>query len=167
MAEPLGYRPPVQPLGQPATGATGEPLASPGAYPWQDYIGVGKRFVAIFIDLILVSVVAGIIAVAAGLDSDVENVNTTLYLITFVIMVGYHTVLEGSRGATLGKMALGIKVTMEDGSPLTWGAALVRNLLRIVDGIFSYLVGAVLVWNSPKRQRLGDRVAKTVVVRAR
>ena len=34
---------------------------------------MGKRFVAIFIDLVLVSVVAGIIAVAAGLDSDVRT----------------------------------------------------------------------------------------------
>jgi uncharacterized RDD family membrane protein YckC len=45
-------------------------------------------------------------------------------------------------------------------------AALIRNILRIVDGLFVYLVGAILVWKSDKRQRLGDRVAHTVVVRA-
>lgn len=39
--------------------------------------------------------------------------------------------------------------------------------MRVVDGapwIIPYLVGAIAVWNSPINQRLGDRVAQTVVV---
>jgi uncharacterized RDD family membrane protein YckC len=44
--------------------------------------------------------------------------------------------------------------------------SLVRSLLRIIDGLFVYLVGAILVWRSDMKQRFGDRVAKTVVVRA-
>jgi uncharacterized RDD family membrane protein YckC len=57
---------------------------------------------------------------------------------------------------------------MEDGSKLTPSAALVRNVLRFVDVLpFAYIVGAVIIWSGgPKRQRLGDRVAKTVVVPA-
>jgi uncharacterized RDD family membrane protein YckC len=167
VAEPLGHRSPVQPLGPAPAGPTGEPLAQPGAYAWQEYIGVGKRFLAVFIDVIIISVLLGIVFAAAGISSAVQSPSSKTYLIILVVMVAYHTLMEGGTGATVGKMVLGIKVTMEDGAPVTWEAALVRNLLRIIDMIFSYLVGAILVWNSPKRQRLGDRVAKTVVVRSR
>ena len=43
--------------------------------------------------------------------------------------------------------------------------AVLRNVLRIVDGQLAYLVGAILVMTSRTKQRLGDRVAGTVVVR--
>jgi len=51
---------------------------------------------------------------------------------------------------------------------MSWGQAIVRNLLRIVDQLpaaIPYLLGAVLILNSSRRQRLGDRLAGTVVVR--
>lgn len=41
-----------------------------------------------------------------------------------------------------------------------------RNVLRLLDGLFFYLIAAILVWTSRNRQRLGDRVAGTAVVRA-
>jgi len=41
-----------------------------------------------------------------------------------------------------------------------------RNILRIIDGLFAYLIGAVLIWRSDKQQRLGDSYAMTVVVKA-
>jgi len=37
-------------------------------------------------------------------------------------------------------------------------------VLRVVDGIMFYLVGAIIIWTSMDKQRLGDRVAKTIVV---
>jgi hypothetical protein len=40
-------------------------------------------------------------------------------------------------------------------------------LLRIVDAFLFYLVAAIAVWSSPKRQRIGDRAAATVVVHDR
>ena len=70
-------------------------------------------------------------------------------------------------GRDLGKMALGLRVIKTDGTPIAWLDSLIRNLLRIIDGLFAYLVGAILIWNSPRKQRLGDRAANTVVVRRR
>jgi uncharacterized RDD family membrane protein YckC len=84
----------------------------------------------------------------------------------FVIHMAYFTLLEGSKGQTIGKMITKIKVVAEDGKPIDMNRSLVRNLLRIIDGLFVYLVGAILVWRSDKKQRLGDKVAKTVVVKA-
>jgi uncharacterized RDD family membrane protein YckC len=68
-------------------------------------------------------------------------------------------------GATLGKRMVGIRVVGEDGEHVTIGAAIVRNLLRLVDALFFYLVAFVFAVTSTRGQRLGDRAAHTVVVR--
>jgi hypothetical protein len=88
------------------------------------------------------------------------------FLASFAITVLYFTIMEGFFGATIGKFATGIRVVKEDGSKLDFPPALIRNLLRIIDAIFFYLVGAIFVWTSPLKQRLGDRVANTVVITA-
>jgi uncharacterized RDD family membrane protein YckC len=66
----------------------------------------------------------------------------------------------------LGKMLYGIKVIREDdGEVPGLKAATIRTLLRIVDGLFSYLVAFITVLITEKRQRLGDMAAHTLVVR--
>ena len=123
------------------------------------YVGVGPRFLAILIDSIIIGVVGAILGVifrnSPGLSGGV----------TGLLALAYFIVLEATQGATLGKMALGLRVTRTDGAPISWTESIIRNLLRIIDGLFVYLIGAILIWTSPLKQRLGDRVAKTVVVR--
>lgn len=86
-------------------------------------------------------------------------------LIGLVIWFLYFTLLEGHYGQTIGKMALNIKFVREaDGAPIDYGEAAVRTILRIIDGLFDYLIGAIFIWTSEEKQRLGDRVAHTVVV---
>ena len=123
------------------------------------YVGVGPRFLALLIDAIIIGVVGGILGVifrnSPGLSGGV----------TGFLALAYFIVLEATQGATLGKMALGLRVTRTDGAPISWTESIIRNLLRIIDGLFVYLIGAILIWTSPLKQRLGDRVAKTVVVR--
>ena len=123
------------------------------------YVGVGPRFLALLIDAIIIGVVGAILGVifrnSPGLSGGV----------TGLLALAYFIVLEATQGATLGKMALGLRVTRTDGAPISWTESIIRNLLRIIDGLFVYLVGAILIWTSPLKQRLGDRVAKTVVVR--
>jgi len=87
-------------------------------------------------------------------------------LIILVIYFLYFTLFEGHNGPTVGKMAVKIKVVKEaDGSSIDYGEAAVRTILRVIDGLFAYLIGAILIWSSDKKQRLGDRVAHTVVVK--
>jgi len=82
-----------------------------------------------------------------------------------VLVVLYYILLEGYLGQTVGKMLFGIMVVREDNGEVPGlGAATVRTLLRIVDGLFSYLVAFVAVLVSEKRQRLGDMAANTLVV---
>lgn len=68
-------------------------------------------------------------------------------------------------GATPGKKALGIRVLRDDGAPVDVAAALARNLLRAADFLpFLYFGGLVAMLSSSRFQRLGDRVAGTIVV---
>ncbi len=91
---------------------------------------------------------------------------TIALLLWLSLSIGYHTVLEWQFGKTLGKFLVKIEVTAADGSPLTLRASAVRNVLRLVDYLpLVYIIGIVLVVLSDRQQRLGDRVAKTVVVR--
>jgi len=130
-------------------------------------VGVGLRAVATLIDLILLCIVGYVIAAMTGSTSaDGFNLAGAPALIFFLIALAYYTVFEVLSGATPGKMALRLRVVMlEGGGKIDWKAGLIRNVLRIVDGFFFYLVGAIVVWVSKKKQRLGDMAAGTIVVR--
>lgn len=78
----------------------------------------------------------------------------------------YFLLLEGAMGATLGKVVAGIKVSSLEGDRPGMRASLIRNLLRLVDGIGVYLVAAIAVMASRRRQRLGDIAAGTIVVKS-
>ena len=134
-----------------------------------EHVGVGLRAVATIIDTVLLIVIGYLIALATDSTTaagfQLEGVPMLLWL---VIGVGYYIVLEAQSGATLGKRVVGLRVVkLEGGGPIDWQASLSRNLLRLIDGFFFYLVGAIIVWSSDKKQRLGDKVAGTVVIRAR
>jgi len=132
-----------------------------------DSVGVGRRAVAIIIDTVLLCIVGWALgAVMGGSSSTGFNLSGAPAGLFFLVAFGYFVVMEKTQGATLGKKLLGIKVVRENGEGLDWGAVIIRNLLRIIDGIAFYLVGAIVVWVSKKRQRLGDMAAKTLVVRA-
>ncbi len=130
-------------------------------------VGVGRRAVAVIIDGILLFIVFYVVALATG-TANVQGFSMTgaPALISFLIAFGYFIGMEGTKGATLGKMAMGLKVVKQDGSPMDWQAAIIRNLLRIIDGFAFYLVGAIVVWVTKSKQRLGDLAAHTLVVRS-
>lgn len=95
-----------------------------------------------------------------------------LLLIVVATMVGYPVVFETlSRGRTLGKMALGLRVVRDDGGPVRLRHALVRGLTGFfVDFWALGLGGTVAVVSSlasAKGKRVGDLLAGTVVVRER
>ena len=137
--------------------------------------GVPLRFVAVLLDAVIVFFPAGIIIGLlsgggytesgngyANAGIDVGGKAAWLFL---ALGLGYYVFCEAATGATLGKRMVGIQVIGEDGEQLTFGASLVRNLLRLVDCLFFYLVGGIFALTSPNGQRLGDRAAHTLVVR--
>ena len=99
----------------------------------------------------------------ANWNGSMPALPTLLYAAGVVL---YYVLLEGYLGQTLGKMLLGIKVVREDNDEVPGlGAAFIRTLFRLVDGLFSYLVAFIAVLISGKNQRLGDMAAHTLVVR--
>ena len=150
------------------------PTAFATALPYQ---GVAIRFVAQLVDVIILGVVfwllgftgAGTITIdAATAQVTISPLFGLLMLIDVIIAFLYFTVLEGWNGQTVGKMVVKIKVVRkEDNSSISYAEAATRTMLRIIDlipFIAPYLLAAVLIWSSEGKQRLGDRVAHTVVV---
>lgn len=89
-----------------------------------------------------------------------------MFGIQFLLWIVYFTYFEGTSGQTIGKKFSHIKVLKSDGDPCDSGAALVRNLLRIIDSLpFIYILGIILIAATDKHQRLGDMLAKTIVVK--
>ncbi len=75
--------------------------------------------------------------------------------------------LTGTTGASIGKLASGIRVVREDGQVCGVGKAFVRWILLIVDAFpyFVPLVGFVMTLTTEGNRRLGDMAASTYVVR--
>lgn len=141
--------------------------------------GVGIRGVAMAIDavvwfaLFFVAVYAVALptgeleTTATGIDAELTGVLGLLSFGLFLgLGIGYHTVFEYWQGKTLGKYLVSIEAVAADGSALTLRAAVVRNLVRIVDFLpVFYVAGIVVMFVSDGPHRLGDRVADTTVVR--
>jgi uncharacterized RDD family membrane protein YckC len=130
--------------------------------------GIAVRGVAAAIDLAVCYVMLYTLASISGTTMAGGGISLTgaPFIAGIGIVFGYYIVLEAIFGATLGKFATNLRVVREsDGGPIDWSASVIRNVLRIIDGLVLYLVGLIAMCFSKKRQRIGDRVAGTVVVR--
>lgn len=133
--------------------------------------GLGSRALAAILDTVIVfflELAVIIVAMAFG-GTDSPLASALLIILSAVFVLGYFVLFEGLReGQTPGKRRLGIRVVRDTGYPVTLGAAVVRNLLRIADFLPPpYLIGGAFVAIHPRAQRLGDLVAGTLVVRDR
>jgi uncharacterized RDD family membrane protein YckC len=131
----------------------------------------GRRILATIVDAIIFSIYYWVLAMLLG-STSVEggSVAFSLGALGSLLYVGgifaYYLFMEGYLGQTVGKMLLGIKVVREDtGGVPGLGAAALRTVLRIIDGILFYSVAFVSVLATQKNRRLGDMVANTLVVR--
>jgi uncharacterized RDD family membrane protein YckC len=75
----------------------------------------------------------------------------------------YLWLLEAAFGATIGKIIVGIKIVRINARS-SIAASAIRNVLRILDGIGFYVVGAIVAGCSQLRQRIGDILAGTIIV---
>jgi len=88
-------------------------------------------------------------------------------LLWVVICLFIFSFLEGKWGITPGKWTVGIRVFGTDLRPCGFGRALVRNLLKFIDGFFNFMIGILVVALSENWQRVGDMAARTVVIDVR
>lgn len=126
--------------------------------------GLSARCFAFFIDWL---VRFGVISAASTVLAAMKGFGmATLFILVFALEWLYPVAFELSRwGATPGKRAFGLKVVMDNGLPVTPGASLTRNLLRVADFLpffFGFAVASMLMRRDFKR--LGDIAAATLVV---
>ena len=138
--------------------------------------GVGSRMAAGLIDLLLwgtgvIFLIVALVAIGAFSSGVIRGWLAALMILLLVTFVfGYFTLFEALNGGrTPGKQALGIRAVMDTGRSLTPGAAVVRNLVRMVDCYFPIPFGPALltIFLHPSNKRPGDMAAGTIVVRDR
>lgn len=143
--------------------------------------GLGSRFMAVFIDLVIqLLLVLGVSLISAqyidmltsmfGSESWFSSfLSAFIILLFFLILYAYFFFFEWLwHGLTPGKRIVGLRVLQANGLPATFWQILVRNVLRIADFLpFFYGAGALAVIINNQNQRIGDQVAGTVVARER
>jgi uncharacterized RDD family membrane protein YckC len=140
---------------------------------------IGNRFLACAVDHGLQLLIIALLVLAlewSGLLSEFGDrlaegskwVLALLIIVLTVIWLGYFALFEWLwSGQTPGKLWLKLRVIREDGRPVTFWEAALRNILRVVDMVPFYSIGLISVFLSARDQRVGDFVAGTVVVRER
>jgi len=165
------------------TPAPGAAVAAPTASGWTPPFplsDLGARIVAGLVDYIIIGIIGVVLFFVAFAPLFAAPVMMTggpfpvwawgwvggLVILEVLLWLIYFTSLEGSSGQTIGKKLMHIRVIKEDGAKCDYGSALVRNLLRIIDHLPTlYILGIILIAATDKKQRLGDMLGKTLVVK--
>jgi len=160
----------------------------PGVPPWEsapepDTDVVVRRLLAFAVDGVLVSLVTGIVCrpltplhLAVGPLGSSDSVLQLLFgkptapfwPLVAPVVLAYFIACEALFGLTPGKALAGLRVVNRDGTRAGLGPVVVRNLLRLVEGWNTLLwLGCAVILLSPRRQRIGDHLAGTLVADAR
>lgn len=134
------------------------------------YAGFWKRLAAFVIDFIITMIGSVIIGIALGISmvatgtDDPETLEGAGNLLGILVMWVYFSVMESStKQGTLGKMALGIKVTDLDGNRISFGRASGRYFGKIISWLVIFL-GFIMIAFTKKKQGLHDMMAGCLVV---
>lgn len=131
-----------------------------------------SRALALFIDMAVqftVLVASYVVLQAFSVISDAAMFAAVSIVLSVLVLVGYPVIFEtASRGRSLGKLAMGLRVVSDDGGPERFRQALFRGLAGVVE--FWMLSGAPALISSlisQRGKRLGDVFAGTIVISER
>src|SRR5262249_26950840 len=138
--------------------------------------GVGSRVAAGLLDLILQTLgILGLWVLGSTLIGDLFSPRTArgrgsavMIFLTISLASGFFTLFEALNGGrTPGKQALGIRVVMDTGRSIPPTAAVVRNLVRLIDCYVPvpFVPAIISMFLHPSNKRPGDMAAGTIVVR--
>jgi len=151
-------------------------MATSLAQPNQHFASLGSRFLALVIDWVLFcAVFFPVTRIVKGtwLMTSADHIwrigwmiSDPLCVIFLVVITAYYVLLEGLLGWTIGKRLLGLKVISVAGNKPGLAKSLIRNALRLIDGLPAFsILGVVMILLTKERTRLGDIVAGTRVIR--
>jgi uncharacterized RDD family membrane protein YckC len=150
--------------------------AQPGAPAHVRYGGFWLRVVAYLIDGILLNIVLGIVASIFGISiipGDPAKIDPAAFMSQMSVLqiVGlgvtwlYFALMESSaRGATVGKMAVGLRVVDEHGNRISFLRATGRFFAKFVSTII-LLIGFLMVAFTDRKRGLHDMIAGTLVIK--
>jgi uncharacterized RDD family membrane protein YckC len=150
----------------------------PGAHPTSGYGGFWIRFVAYVIDAILLNIAFGIIGAIVGISifpADPANIDPAVFIsemgsfqfVALIVTWLYFALMESSpRGATVGKMVLGLRVVDEQGNRISFMRATGRFFAKIVSGIILF-IGFLMIAFTDRKRGLHDIMAGTLVIKVR
>ena len=136
--------------------------------------GVASRVFAGLIDaviqvvLYIVLILLVLFALSSSMNVSEQTTAAVAGFVLFVVIFFYPIVSEMvSRGRTLGKSALGLRVVTIEGAPIRFRHAALRAMGGLVDKWIppGGLIGTFFVLGTPTRQRIGDLLAGTIVIR--
>lgn len=135
-----------------------------------NYAGFWMRLAAYLLDAIIIFVVFFILGLIVGVIGgegilDSSGFELTSNIISFICGWLYFSLMESSRHqGTLGKMALGIKVTDMNRTRISFSRATGRYFGKILSFIILF-VGFIMIAFTEKKQGLHDILAKTLVIK--
>ena len=124
-----------------------------------------SRFWAWLIDILLVGGFSSIIVDSSGFFWDFEFINIAGFGISGVLMFAYWTLFEGYNGQSVGKMALGLKVTDRNGGKIEFGVAALESCGKAFILPLDCLIGWLAMPNS--KLRLFNRISNTIVIKTK
>lgn len=136
-----------------------------------EYAGFWIRFGAKFIDAIIVGVASVIVGFFIGLvlgevDESGESMAAIFFIqaVNLIIPAVYGTYLLGRYGATLGKMACGLKAVRPDGGTISYPRALGRHFAEYLSYLI-LMIGYIMAAFDSEKRTLHDRICSTRVVK--
>lgn len=131
------------------------------------------RWLASFVDYLIYALLAGAISYFFG-EEPIKNEGESIFQLRdlvdiAIVFLPWLIVLPGwetfNKGQTIGKAMFKIKATKQDGSKIDIASSIVRHLFDFIDFLpFAGITGLTVASNNKNAQRLGDLVAKTMVV---
>jgi|SRR5450432_2099304 len=137
---------------------------------WIRVVASVLDFVLMFIAFIPVRILLGSIVTITAMNAQLPM--HELFVLRRAIRIGvavvlnltYRTAMESSRfQATFGKLAVGLKITDERGSPISFGRAVVRYFSKLLS-LLALGLGYVIAGFDAQKQALHDRIAGTLVM---
>jgi uncharacterized RDD family membrane protein YckC len=138
------------------------------------YAGFWRRVAAYLIDAIIVWIGQSALVLAVGANplqptfgpngTGLQPNIMTAKLAGLILVWLYNAFMESSNlQATLGKMALDIKVTNLEGGRISFGQATGRHFGKIISGLI-FCIGFMMAGWTERKQALHDMMANTLVV---
>ena len=140
------------------------------------YAGFWRRFLAYFVDGVILGVVNIILmmfilipmlVVGNGNPDDLNALPALVVILIYAIQIGtgftYETVLIWKYGATLGKRICQVEVVRVDGGPISYGLAVGRYFAKILNA-FTLGIGYIIAAFDEEKRGLHDRLCNTRVI---